>query len=112
MNREDLLPARRRFLMATAATAACTCLPHASHADHHRSGDAPFKISLAQWSLHRTLKDESKNLTNLDFPRLAKEEFGIEAIEYVNQFFKDKAHDAGYLKKLNERCKDQGVKSL
>ena len=48
-----------------------------------------FKISLAQWSLHRTLRAEE--LDNLDFARVAKQDFGIEAIEYVNQFFKDKA---------------------
>ena len=30
-------------------------------------------------------------LNHLDFAKAAKEEFGIEAVEYVNQFFKDKA---------------------
>ena len=35
-----------------------------------------------------------KKLDNLDFPRFAKQQFGIDAVEYVNQFFKDKAKDA------------------
>jgi sugar phosphate isomerase/epimerase len=46
---------------------------------------------------------------NLDFPRTAKEEFGIEAVEFVNQFFKDKAGDEAYLKELKKRAGDNGV---
>src|SRR5262245_56457243 len=63
-----------------------------------------FKISLAEWSLHKALF--GKQLTNLDFPRVAREDYGIEAVEYVNQFFKDKAHDEGYLKDLRKRASD------
>ena len=103
---------RRRFLQATAATAACASLPLAAMADHHLTGEAPFKISLAEWSLHRLLKDKTKDVTNLDFPKIAKQEFGIDGIEYVNQFFKDKAKDSKYLADLNERCNGEGVKSL
>lgn len=69
-----------------------------------------FDISLAQWSLHKALF--AGELTNLDFPATAKNEFGIKAIEYVNQFFKDKAKDKSYLNKLNSRCNDLGVKQL
>lgn len=69
-----------------------------------------FRISLAEWSLHRTIR--SGKMTNLDFPRIARDEFGIGAIEYVNSFFKDKARDAKYLADLNNRCKSHGVTSL
>ena len=48
-----------------------------------------FEISLAQWSLHKALF--AKKLDNLDFPAKAKNDFGISVVEYVNQFFKDKA---------------------
>ncbi|WP_266365989.1 sugar phosphate isomerase/epimerase family protein [Tellurirhabdus rosea] len=68
-----------------------------------------FEISLAEWSLHKALFD--KKITNLDFPGLAKKEFGIEIVEYVNQFFKDKAQDSAYLKELMMRCKDNGVRN-
>ena len=54
-----------------------------------------FKISLAEWSLHRALF--AKKITNLDFPRLAKHEFCIDACEYVNQFWMDKATNDAYL---------------
>jgi sugar phosphate isomerase/epimerase len=69
-----------------------------------------FKISLAEWSLHKTLF--SGAMTNLDFPAKAKNDFGIDAIEYVNQFFKDKAQDKAYLSELKMRCDDEGVKSI
>lgn len=73
-------------------------------------GKAPFKISLAQWSLHRTIREGK--LDNLDFAKTAKEEFKINAIEYVNQFFKDKADDKKYLADLKQRHEDLGVKCL
>jgi sugar phosphate isomerase/epimerase len=69
-----------------------------------------FKISLAEWSLHKRLfgsGDPAK--MNLDFPRMAKEEFGISAVEFVNQFFKDKARDDSYLAELKKRANDLGV---
>src|SRR5439155_21613788 len=66
-----------------------------------------FKISLAEWSLHRALR--AKKIDNLDFPKIAREQFGIEGVEFVNQFFKDKAHDSTYLKDLKARAGDVGV---
>jgi sugar phosphate isomerase/epimerase len=51
-------------------------------------------------------------LNNLDFPAKAKNDFGIEAVEYVNQFFKDKAKDQAYLSDLKNRCGDLGVTSV
>ncbi len=68
-----------------------------------------FEISLAQWSLHKTIF--AKKLDNLDFPAKAKNDFGISVVEYVNQFFKDKAKDTKYLNELLKRCKDNGVKN-
>lgn len=68
-----------------------------------------FDISLAQWSLHRTLR--KGELTNLDFPKASKA-FGISAVEYVNAFWKDKAEDAKYVAELKKRCADEGVRSL
>jgi sugar phosphate isomerase/epimerase len=68
-----------------------------------------FKISLAEWSFHQALF--AGKMSHLDFPAKAKE-FGIEAVEYVNQFFKDKANDKGYLADLKKRCADNGVRSV
>jgi len=72
--------------------------------------DLLFEISLAQWSLHRTLR--SPELDNLEFAAYTAKEFGIHAVEYVNQFFKDKATDFTYLAEMKTRAEDAGVKSL
>lgn len=69
-----------------------------------------FKISLAEWSFHRALF--ANQMSHLDFPVKAKKDFGIEAVEYVNQFFKDKANDKAYLADLKKRCSDNGVRSV
>jgi sugar phosphate isomerase/epimerase len=69
-----------------------------------------FKISLAEWSFHKALF--AKEFENLDFPAKAKNEFGISGVEYVNQFFKDKAKDEKYLAELKKRCDDNGVTSV
>jgi sugar phosphate isomerase/epimerase len=69
-----------------------------------------FKISLAEWSLNKQLF--AGKMTNMDFPAKAKNDFGINAVEYVNQFFKDKAKDQAYLKELKQRCDDLGVTSV
>ena len=49
---------------------------------------------------------------NIDFPEYTAKNFGIHGVEYVNQFFKDKAKDMTYLKDLNNRAKDNGVKNV
>jgi hypothetical protein len=73
-----------------------------------------IEISLAEWSLHRSLYDGK--LDHLEFPAKAKKEFGISAVEYVNGFFggrkmdfKKAAKSSAYLKELLERSKDAGV---
>ena len=70
----------------------------------------PFKISLAEWSLHRAL--QSKKIDHLDFISLTKTEFGLDAVEYVNSFFFDKAQYQKYLNEMNTRANDHDVKSL
>ncbi|NLR57230.1 TIM barrel protein [Chitinophaga polysaccharea] len=82
-----------------------------------RGGDATaaakelfFKISLAEWSFHKALFAGKMN--HLDFASRAKNEFGIQGIEYVNQFFKDKAKDQAYLTEMKKRADDLGVRSV
>lgn len=70
----------------------------------------PYKISLAEWSLHRAL--QKGEIDNRDFPRIAKGEFGIDGVEWVNQFFMDKAQDQGYLGELKKRTGDLGVTNV
>jgi sugar phosphate isomerase/epimerase len=71
--------------------------------------DPWFRISLAEWSFNRSLF--ANKMSNLDFPVVARRDFGIDSIEYVNQFWMDKAEDKAYLADLKKRCDDNGVKS-
>ena len=101
---------RRDFIStATAGVGAALALPNASVFAQGEKAK-PFKISLAQWSLHKTLRE--KKLDNLDFAKVAKEKFGINAVEYVNQFFKDKAKDETYLAEMKKRTSDLGVTNV
>ncbi len=70
---------------------------------------SPFKISLAEWSYHKALR--ANEMTNLEFPVIARK-MGIGGVEYVNQFFKDKAKDETYLGELKKICKNEGVESV
>ena len=69
-------------------------------------GEPLFKISLAEWSINKPLF--SGRMQHLDFAKIAKS-VGIDAIEYVNQFFKDKATDRAFLTEMNTRAKGEGV---
>jgi L-ribulose-5-phosphate 3-epimerase len=98
---------RRQFLHTTAAAAAALSLMHIARGEDK---EPRFKISLAEWSLHNALF--AKKLTNLDFPRVAKSEFGITAVEYVNQFWMDKARDAAYLAELKKITAGEGIRNV
>ena len=83
-----------------------------------------FRISLAEWSLHRALG--AGTLDHLDFPATARRDYGFEAVEYVNSFFLDRSAprpsenayfrgrdaDRRYLRDLKSRADDAGVRSL
>lgn len=99
---------RRQFVQHSAALVAGFALGAQEFAYGHDKKPW-FEISLAEWSLHKALF--GNKMTNLDFPIMAKKQFGISVVEYVNQFFKDKAKDTTYLSELLKRCSDNGVKN-
>lgn len=68
------------------------------------------KISVAEWSLHRALK--SGAIEHMDFPRIVKDSFDLHHIEYVSQFFQDKAEDFAYLDQMKDSCQQHGVTNL
>ncbi|MDX1586689.1 MAG: sugar phosphate isomerase/epimerase family protein [Balneolaceae bacterium] len=100
---------RKEFLKQIGYLSAGSLLvPGAERAlSNRKANDLFFDISLAQWSLHKELF--AGKLTNLDFPTAAKNDFGINAVEYVNQFFADKVQDKSYLDEMNSRCRDLNV---
>ncbi len=121
MNRLDFL--RSIGLLSIGATAGTTfitsCGNKSSNKDANDSTsvltkDNPkqlfFKISLAEWSFNKSIFNGK--MKHLDFPGRAKNDFGITGVEYVNQFFMDKAKDKTYLAELKKRCDDNGVTSV
>jgi len=63
-------------------------------------------ISLAEWAVNQEIK--AGQFTTLDVPRLTREEYGINAIEFVNTLFE--APTYGYLKKLKANAEKYNVK--
>jgi len=99
---------RRNFIRTTAAAAVGGLLISPALANAMAKG-GKYKISLAEWSFHKALF--AGEMTNLDFPRVTRE-LGMEGVEYVNQFFKDKAKDQKYLAELKKITKDEGVRNV
>lgn len=126
---------RREFIQKSAAFSATVglagmygCAPTANEKN------PIFRISLAEWSLNKVIFDnyiqdngydkffqrmfdtndplaEDGARKNLDFPAFARK-LDIEAVEYVNTCFFYKAEDTAYLTELQNRCNNEGVKSL
>jgi sugar phosphate isomerase/epimerase len=101
----------RRQFVSTAGRAAGSLALLGSLPRRGWSGSEPlFKISLAQWSYNKNLF--AGKMDNLDFAKTARQVHGIEGVEYVNQFFKDKAKDRAYLGEMKARAEGEDVRSL
>jgi len=107
------LPANRRDFMATAvaATAGLSLgavpMPSLFAAETDKT---PFKISVAEYSLHRTIANGE--LDPLDFGPFCKEKFGVDAVEYWMGPFYDKAQNRAYMDEMHQKSTDAGVKEL
>ena len=88
---------RRQFSALAGATMTCTCFRSFSSETIFRNFFGP--VVTAPHDLWRQARQHG-------VPEYTKKEFGIEAVEYVNQFFKDKAEDKTYLQELKNRCDD------
>lgn len=75
-----------------------------------------FPISLAQWSLHRTIR--GGELEAIDFPVSARRDYQLDGVEYVNTFMMRDApndtrpRDDAWRTELAKRCSDHGVTSV
>jgi sugar phosphate isomerase/epimerase len=68
----------------------------------------PLAISLAQWSLHRAIR--SGRLDPLDFPRLARAEFGLDAVELVSTLLGGAGRER--LRRLRRLADGEGVRMI
>lgn len=91
---------RRTLLQAMSAG-----LPFAGAQVHAAAPEPKFRISLAEWSIHRAI--QSRMLVNLDFPRVAREQFGIEGLEFVNALWGSPTQD--YIQQLKKNMHDTGT---
>ena len=105
---------RRNFIEKTAALGAAGIFTNTIIMESYAEGAASAKvarqtrkddISLAQWALVEEVR--SGKWKNLDFPRVAREDFGLNGIEFVNTLFEVPTEE--YLKKLKKNAADQGV---
>lgn len=102
---------RRSFLKASATVAAIAVAPRFLTAAD--TNDPLFKISLAQWSHNRAFFGRGGEKKDpLKFAEISKKDYGIDAIEYVNQFYRTKKADDAYLKDLKKVADDNGVTSV
>ncbi len=105
---------RRTFIKKAALGAAAITIPANNMFGHLFPKTNPSmalpKISLAQWSLHRALEQGATKA--VDFAGIAKNTYGIDAVEYVNQFYTDHAKDEAFWQEMKKRADDAGVRSL
>lgn len=105
------MESRRSFVKKTVLGSAALMSPF-TDMDALNSGlkSALPKISLAQWSLNRAFfKGE---LNAIDFPDIAKNSYGINAVEYVNAFYKEYGGKERFWNQLKRRANDAGVNNL
>jgi L-ribulose-5-phosphate 3-epimerase len=105
---DPVMLTRRAFVKRTSLAAAVLAASPSAGLPTARRTEL-FKISLAQWTIVQALRDGV--VDHLDFPKVARQN-GIEAVEYVNQFFMDRAKDRTYLREMKRRADGEGVKSV
>ena len=98
---------RRKFIKDLSLSTSFALSPLISLGSKPKENSMFFEIGLAEWSLNKAI--DKGEITNMDFPSIAKNDYGINIIEYVNQFFMDKATNKKYLNELLSRTKDLGV---
>lgn len=96
------------FILIPFAMLQCNSKPESKTATSQK--ELNLNLSLAQWSIHRAL--ESGSLRAEDFASIAKNDFGIQAVEYVNSFYKDHATDKAFWEKMRAVADSLQVKSL
>ena len=125
------------FSIGVGAAAMAACGPASEQPKEPAAAEPLFRISLAQWSLHRAFYGGDPGETigwdrfeqvlhtedyrsvimagdvdPLDFPVIARRDFGLEGVEYTNTMYFDKARDQGYLAELKKRADDNGVRNV
>lgn len=96
-------------LLPVAAGAGAGVASRHATAASPQPGSALFKLSLAQWSLHKEIA--AGRLDPFNFAKTANG-FGLDAIEYVSSFYRSHVGDKARLADLKRRAAGEGVCSL
>jgi L-ribulose-5-phosphate 3-epimerase len=93
----------RKTVMGTATLAAMPVIGC-------NANEKVLQISLAQWSLHRSFNDGT--FDPVDFATIASEKYDIHAVEYVNNFYRDRVADDTFWNQMKSRSLDAGVQNM
>lgn len=108
------LPTRREFLARAAGAAvlgACGTTPRGAATAEVPLDSAPlFRISLAEWSLHRSIHAGAVDPAR--FPAVVAREFGCSGAEYVSGFYAGRAGDDPLWSRLRRMAADEGVRNV
>lgn len=109
--KRNIMNERRKFIkqlgLGTVGAGLLTTLPESLYAKS--AMPMKYDISLAQFSLASEFFMGKHD--TLEFPARAKNDFGVNIVEYVSMFFADKMNDATFFKELKMRTDDLGVKN-
>lgn len=101
---------RRQFLQTTALTGLAASVIPSGSSHTAMAARRPMRddISLAAWSLYRPIWDDK--ITNLDLPRVCREDFDLNGLEFVNTLFELPVMN--YLKELKQNLADYNVEPV
>jgi sugar phosphate isomerase/epimerase len=102
----------RRGFMKKSSAAAMSLAASAVGLSQHAAAQKKrsYGISLAAWSLHRTIGEGPGKRAMLDMPQMAREEWDFDAIELVNNMLL--TWEKPYFDRLIKNAADQNVKIL
>ena len=100
---------RRNFIQTTIAASLGIPLMGSNLISDSLLKDKKIKISLQCYSFASSLFTKKMNI--IDFPKIVREDFNIEAAEYWNRPMVEKRRDSNFIREFNKRTNDYGLKN-
>jgi len=100
---------RRNFIKTTIATSLGIPLMGSNLISCSLLNDQKIKISLQCYSFASSLLTKKMNI--IDFPKIVREDFNIDAAEYWNRPMVEKRRDSNFIRELNKRTDDYGLEN-
>ena len=100
---------RRNFIQTTIAASLGIPLMGSNLISDSLLNDQNIKISLQCYSFASSLFTKKMNI--IDFPKIVREDFNIDAAEYWNRPMVEKRRDSNFIRELNKRTNDYGLEN-